>query len=267
MRFSILVVVAALLVLAGCDNSHHEQKNHQAKSDNPSTPVGQLHSHTESLNRKAPGCDSKDCPQVSIQWVQFDGQTTLNDTIRKRLLDQLSSNLDSQGPQPTTFKDAAEAFLALTKGLPDGAGDGWELSGSATRLDRRGNVLTLELSSYEFTGGAHGMPATHWLNWDLGAQKALPLSAIIKPGQEKAFWDLARQAHAKWLKNEANADENFRKAWPFEKTADYRLTDDGVQLLYDVYTIAPYVMGEPELTIPWDQAKAVIRPRFQPGAH
>lgn len=265
MRFCTLMVFTALLALAGCDNSHHEKKNHQAQAGGPSaTPVGPLHSHTETLKETAPGCDGKHCPQVSIQWVAFDGQKALNQAIRARLIAQLSSNLDGKQPPPTTFKSTAQAFLALSKGLPDGASDSWELSGKATPLKRRGQVLTVALSSYEFTGGAHGMPATHWLNWDLASDKPLPLSAVIKPGQDKAFWDLARQAHQQWLKNQANADDDFRQAWPFQKTRDYRLTDDGVVLLYDVYTIAPYVMGEPQLTIPWDQAKAVIRPRYQP---
>lgn len=270
MRFSILVVLAGLLVLGGCDNSHDADRNQQSGENDtprhtqPTQPVGKLQSHVEKLEKTVAGCQGAACPKVAITWEVFDGQPALNDAIRHRLVGQLSSNRDSGEPAPTTLKGAAKAFLAITDGLPDGAGEDWQLTGEAKRLDRRGNLLTVAISSYEFTGGAHGLPATHWLNWDLGDNKAVPLSAVIKPGQNKAFWDLARQAHDQWLSDEANADDDFRKAWPFQKTSDYRLSAAGVELLYGVYTIGPYVMGEPQLTLPWDQAKAVIRERYQP---
>ncbi len=267
MRGVIPVVAVLLLLLAGCDNSNDAEKAHQAThAGTPQTStapakVGTLESQTQSLTQVAEGCSGDDCPQVSIQWPEYVGQPALNKAIHQRLVAQLASSRPGQ-PAPTTLKGAAEAFMGLASSLPDEASRGWQLTGKATQLARRGNLLTLEISSYEFTGGAHGMPATHWLNWDLAAAKPVSLSDLIQSGKLKAFWDLARQAHVQWLKNEAEADDDFRQAWPFQKTDDYRLTAKGVVLLYQVYSIAPYVMGEPQLLVPWEQAKPLVRQAY-----
>ena len=148
--------------------------------------------------------------------------------------------------------------------IPGDGARGWELSGESRQLGRWKDLLTVAIDSYEFTGGAHGLPVTRWLNWDLAAHRPVPLGQVIKPGQEDALEAAARRAHDRWLEKEVDSDEDFRQAWPFQESSDFRLTRKGLVLHYDVYSIAPYVMGQPTLTLPWKDLDGVIREEYRP---
>lgn len=59
--------------------------------------------------------------------------------------------------------------------------------------------MIIELSSYLFTGGAHGMPGRGFINYDRRQHKVLSLQDMLVPGQEEAFWKQAELAHKAWL--------------------------------------------------------------------
>lgn len=272
MRFSLFATLALLLALAGCDNNTDAQKNQQTPSSgteppstHPTSPQADLDATTQTLQQRLPGCDGEDCPAVSVTWPAFAQRDALNQAVEKQLIRQLAGNGEDDGSQATSLAGVADAFLADAGNLPNGAAHGWQLIGEAKLLARRGDLATVRIETYEFTGGAHGMPATHWLNWDLAANRLVTLGDILQPGQEHAFWAVAQAAHQQWLKDEANADDDFRGAWPFQKTGDFRLTDNGVRLLYGVYTLGPYVMGMPELTLPRGDLQGVVKAKFLSG--
>ncbi|MNJ66294.1 hypothetical protein D3C77_623590 [compost metagenome] len=125
--------------------------------------------------------------------------------------------------------------------------------------------MVIELSSYLYRGGAHGMPGRAFINYSLSRQHALQPSDLLLPGSEETFWQAAREAHQRWLREqEFEQDVELRNKWPFERTANIALLKDKVLLKYDVYTIAPYSMGHPTLSIPYNRLRKVLRPEFLP---
>lgn len=274
MRFPLFAALALLLALAGCDKSKDNPKDEQQPAQteesttppaSPKPPQAKLESQPEKLERRPPDCEGKDCPQVSIHREVFPQQSALNQAVRDQLIRQLAGNGEDNGALPSSLEAVAKSFLADATDLPQDAATGWQLTGETKLLDQRGDLATVQIDTYEFTGGAHGMPSTHWLNWDLSADKQLNLADILRPGQEQAFWKVAENAHQRWMKEEADADDDFRQAWPFQKSSDFQITDDGLVLLYAPYAIGPYSMGMPQLTLPWDELKTVVKERFQPG--
>ncbi|ASK35927.1 hypothetical protein CEK62_16820 [Alcanivorax sp. N3-2A] len=275
MRLSLFTALALLLAMAGCDNgndnadktpqapaqSEQSESSHQPPAS-PAPPQARLEGKSETLQRQPDQCQSKECPKVDIDLEVYAQQDALNQAVRAQLIRQLAGNGKDDGSQATSLEAVADGFIADAANLPDQGANGWELTGETGLLDQRGSLATIKIDSYEFTGGAHGMPATHWLNWDLAANQRVRLADIIEPGQQDAFWALAEQAHDQWLKDEADADDDFRKAWPFQKTSDFRITDDGIVLLYGAYTIGPYVMGMPELTLPREQLSGIVKERY-----
>lgn len=289
----IIATLALLLSLAACDNGSDISPDIPSDNDDPASahgageatdpaadsaasnngnvrPVPKKLSHqTETLERRPEGCDDDDCPVFEARLPVYEGQPELNAAVRR----QLTSQLVAGGENPTTpesLEAAADRFLAIAGDESTRGGQGWELSGSASQVGRWGDLVTIAVSSYEFTGGAHGMPVTRWLNWDLADNRAVPLGRVIEPGQEEAFWAAVTKAHQRWLDKHAPSGgaqphgDTFRRDWPFQQTDTYRLSDDGVVLHYDVYSIAPYAMGQPELTIPWSDLDGVIRARYRP---
>ena len=282
-----LLIVSALalaLSLAACDNSTDAPSGKDAA---PATDSGQpaptgntdaggggdgqkarpvparLSHQTETLERRPPDCDGDDCPVFEVHLQVYDGQPELNAAVRRQLAGQLVVTSESPAT-PDSLEAAADQFLATAAGVSGEGSRGWELSGDTKQLGRWRDLVTVAINSYEFTGGAHGMPITQWLNWDLAENHAVPLGRLIVSGQEEAFWDAAERAHARWVEKEAPSDEGFREDWPFQQTDSYRITRNGVVLHYDVYSIAPYSMGQPELTVPWSDLAGVIQPSYRP---
>ncbi|GAA5131777.1 DUF3298 and DUF4163 domain-containing protein [Alloalcanivorax gelatiniphagus] len=277
-----LLIASALalaLSLAACDNSNQAPPKQDAGTDSgteqpaapdsgtpaeSSRPVpAKLDHQMETLERRPEGCDGDDCPKFEVRLQVYEGQPELNAAVRRQLASQLvvsGENPDS----PDSLEAAAGQFLDTAAGLSGEDSHGWELSGDTKQLGRWKDLVTIAINTYEFTGGAHGLPVTRWLNWDLGENHAVPLGRLIEPGQEQAFWDAAERAHGRWVEKEAPSDSGFRDDWPFQQTDSYRLTRNGVLLHYNVYSIAPYAMGQPQLTVPWKDLEGVVRPRYRP---
>lgn len=290
--FILSALAAVTLSLAACDNSKDatsgkkdqpaateqgqkpaaEDGSHKAGDDQKAGPADQgdaktvpekLTPHTETLKRSPDGCHD-DCPVFEAELELYDGQPALNQAIRERLTSQLVANGEDTAT-PDSLEAAAEQFLATAAGTGGDGGQGWQLSGNTKQLGRWRTLVTVAINSYEYTGGAHGMPMTQWLNWDLASDEPVYLGNLIETGQEDAFWQAAHRAHHRWLEKEVPKDDgNFQEDWPFQQTDSFRLTNKGVLLNYNVYSIAPYSMGQPQLTLPWDDLKGVIRARYRP---
>ncbi|WP_250460924.1 DUF3298 and DUF4163 domain-containing protein [Microbulbifer litoralis] len=243
-------MLTAVLFTSGCGS--------RSDSAAPQT----LKPRQESFERQAAGCDKEDeCATVSVTYQLFENRPALNDAIRRQLIQQMQG-VGESGSDADSIAAAAEAFLKQARELPDDTGNRWMVQANGKLLGRSGNLVAVEISSYAYTGGAHGMPATSWLNWDLDADAPVTLEQLIQPGQEDAFWELARRAHQRWLREQTDIDEEFRQLWPFAKTGDFRLDDTGLTLLYGVYTLGPYAMGQVELKIPREQLDGVIRQQY-----
>ncbi|MGL6162674.1 DUF3298 domain-containing protein [Microbulbifer sp.] len=254
-----IAILGILLSLAGCDREREPQS--ASPEDRP--PVGKLKSKRETFERQASGCPEEECASVSITREVFEQRPALNRAVLQQLIRQLQGNGEDQ-TSANSLEEVADIFLAEAAQGHVGSSARWQLTGEAKRLARRDDLLTVEINSYLYTGGAHGMPATHWLNWDLAADEEVPLSETIRKGQEKDFWGEARAAHRRWLDTQPGTDREFRETWPFRRSNDFRFDDQGLVLLYNVYALGPYVLGPVELTIPWKDLRGIVHEQYLP---
>ncbi|MFC0709297.1 DUF3298 and DUF4163 domain-containing protein [Azorhizophilus paspali] len=203
-----------------------------------------------------PGCQGSDCPLVNIDTVNFPDEPELNRLIDRGLLELIR---ESEGmPLPASLQSHERDFLA-------GARPGWSSYLQAKVLEQNGGRILVELSSYRFTGGAHGMPRRAFIDFDRGRQKALELRDLLLPGQEEAFWTKAEQAHQRWLAAQGvGEDAEFIATWPFQQTQHIALAKVGVLLMYDTYRIAPYAMGHPLVVVPYPQLNGILKPELFP---
>ncbi|WP_193165667.1 DUF3298 and DUF4163 domain-containing protein [Microbulbifer hainanensis] len=253
-------MLTTLLTLNGCDRN----ASPQADIHDSSIPVGELKSEQKTFEQTAGNCsDAEECASVVINREVFDQRPELNRALDQQLLMQLQGN-DEEQKNPESLTEIAEQFLKEAAEVEKVSSARWQLRGETKQLSLRGDLLTMEISSYRYTGGAHGMPSEDWFNWDLSTDKRVSLGDVIREGQEQKFWDLARAAHQRWLDGQKGIDEDFRKIWPFQHSDTFRFTDEGLVLLYGVYTLGPYAFGPVELTIPNGDLSGVIRERYLP---
>lgn len=256
-----LVVLAGLLLLTACDDKP-EPTPDDPKAEHPasSSPTGPLNTQPHQLTRTPEDCQGERCPQVSLSWISIDQHPALNDAIKTAVAEMIASDTATSD---NSLSALADAFLADAGDIPMSQQQGWQLSASARLQGRHGPLITLALESYEYTGGAHGLPAVAYLHWHDGKKKSLSLADLLVEGQQDAFWDAARQQHQQWLANQ-DLDQTFRDSWPFQRTDQAYLNENGLVLHYNVYDIAPYAMGQPTLTLPYDQLEGLLKPVFLP---
>lgn len=205
---------------------------------------------------RAPDCREEGCSLVNVDTVQFAEQPRLNALIEQNLLEM--SGAGDEGA-PSSLRDYGRMQLQQTP-------RGEEIWLQAKLIDHHNDLLVVELSSYLYRGGAHGMPGRGFINYSQDRQRALQLADLVQPGQEEAFWAAASEAHQRWLReHELNEDEAFRKLWPFQPTRNIALLEDKVLLRYDVYTLAPYAMGHPSLEIPYRRLRQILKAEYLPS--
>lgn len=211
--------------------------------------------------------DGKRCTTLDLSWITFDDLPVLTDSITASVKGVL---VDDEQPDMTgTLDELADAWFSRLR--EEAAEDTltppdawvWRIQDSIVVHDRRGNLLTLHEESYTDTGGAHGLPYTSYLHWDVGNDQEVILDDLLVNGREEAFWTLAREAHRRWAQ-EYDLTQDDLENWPFEQTDEFYFDDDGLVLVYQVYDIAPYALGQPELEIPWGELRGIIKPAYLP---
>jgi hypothetical protein len=239
------IALAGLLSLAGCQSL--------APAGHP-VQLATSHVHWE---HKAPGCSAQDCPLVNVELQRLTDQPQLDARIETTLLDMVYA---ATGQRPRTLQEHEQQFLASAK-------PGWVSYLQAKVLEQNEKFVVIELSSYHFTGAAHGMPGRRYLNVDRQSKQALELQDILVPGEHTAFWQQAEQAHQAWLIAQGHGqDVQFRQNWPFQRSANIAFLRDAVMLKYDVARIAPYSDGHPQLLIPYRELQGIVRPAYMPAA-
>jgi hypothetical protein len=235
-----LIMLSSLVaLLGGCQHFASER------------PVEVRQTVTE---QRPTGCEGENCPLVNIDTLTFADEPELD-----RLIDARLRRMTINGPDdrlPETLQSYQQRFLSTAE-------PGWSSYLQAKLRDQHRNILIVELSSYLYVGGAHGMPGRGFINYDREQNRELRLEDLLIPGQEGSFWRVARQVHQRWLVENGHAqDAEFVDFWPFQQTANIALLKDSVLLKYDVYSIAPYSSGHPELFIPHEQLKGILKPEY-----
>ncbi|MGE6489040.1 DUF3298 and DUF4163 domain-containing protein [Paenisporosarcina sp. NPDC076898] len=118
------------------------------------------------------------------------------------------------------------------------------------------NILSLTLTVYAFTGGAHGMTIVKALSFDVTTGKQYELKDLFKPdsdyvtvlskiiGQKIKDWDI-------------DLLEPFTKIRPDQ---DFYFADHSLVIYFQLYEITPYVWGFPYFPIPILDIQDIIQP-------
>jgi len=234
-----IALITLSLLIGGCQHFGGE----------PPVEVRQI------LSEQRPaGCHAQDdsCPLVNIDTQQFENEPALNALIDQRLREMTVNSPDAE--VPASLEGYQQAFLR-------DAEPGWSSYLQAKLREQHAPLLVVELSSYIHTGGAHGMPGRGFINFDQAQDRELKLADVLLPGKEGAFWRVAAKAHQQWLLANEH-DAAFSHQWPFQQTSNIAFLRDKVLLKYDVYSIAPYSSGHPELEIPHEALNGIIRPEY-----
>ncbi len=210
-------------------------------------------------SRSKPGCKGE-CPQLSVDSLIFPGVPRLTELVDHALA-MLTGAGDARLPPYSTLAEFETWFWASAA-----ARDTVSLTARARYRNRHLTVLELSSGQY-FTGAAHGLTATQFLNWDNTRGRVLGLEDVLQAEAWPRYVAALAQAHARWLDAHADAVEDrdaWLRLWPFQESSNFALTDTGLVVKYDAYQIAPYSWGQPELLIPYEQLSHILKPLYLP---
>jgi len=209
------------------------------------------------LKKTKPGCKGSECPVLNFKRLTFTGYDRFNGFLEQTLLSLalVETNRDQ------VFRDLTELEVYYFKTAKPR--DEIALASSVKYMSEE--VVVIQLDSFIFTGGAHGISTTQYLNWLPKTDRLLTLEAMLMPGKAPAFEEALKKQHALWLKKNPLAKEDpdsYNKMWPFEPSDNIALLENGLAVTYDPYRLAPYSFGKPTIYIPYRELKGILRPEL-----
>jgi Deacetylase PdaC len=156
----------------------------------------------------------------------------------------------------------------------------WELQVNWKQLAKAGNIVSLEGTIYEFTGGAHGMGTTagHIARADTGEeltfQSMLVANRAPSPALTIAICEALKTEKMARIQSATIYDEPIVCAGPTAnlkaEEASYALAPSneagkfgGLYVFYDAYAVGSYAEGAYALTIPQQVFAEDLKPEFK----
>jgi hypothetical protein len=123
-------------------------------------------------------------------------------------------------------------------------------------------LISLSLSDYTYTGGAHGGTSSFPINYDLKNNRELQLADIFEPNADY-LKTISDYAIANLKKNVGEmSDDKWISEGAAPKAENYRswnLTKKGVMVIFDQYQVAAYAAGPQQLIVPYEKLQSVLR--------
>ena len=241
-----------------------------------SAHAGSLISSTNYLDYELPKkiqetCLKRDnCPEIEIKYLKTN-HNWINDIANERINNLVVNSKPTESAPITTKSNQADVKSAIDSfamsqfaDLPKDSVFVYNLMVMPEYLGHVNDFEMFEIDSYVFTGGAHGMPYSEYLVFDQKTKKQIQLADMLQSGKKSRFKALAYDAYKDWVKTVDKDVASYEKNWPFTLSDNVTLTDKGVDIRYQHYSIGPYAYGMPVLSIPYSKLGGIIKPQFIP---
>ncbi|OAB80376.1 DUF3298 and DUF4163 domain-containing protein [Cochleicola gelatinilyticus] len=251
MHNRILILLFSGLILTACKNN---------------TATEPLTFSSESVTESdLPSCKNEDCPKITLNYELAAGDSSTSEAINKTLEKHIIASLQLGDDVITakTIPAAMEYFVSRYRKdkekFPDTTFE-YEAKVDLSKLAQLEKLVSFELQSYQFAGGAHGYQATTFLNFNTETGTLLSRSELFK--NEKEFKTFAETKFKEANNIAVNENINSTGFW-FEDDTFFLpdtigFTEDNLILYYNQYDIASYADGPIELEIPRKEAEAFL---------
>lgn len=122
-------------------------------------------------------------------------------------------------------------------------------------------LLVYRIDYNEYTGGAHGIYMSSFLNMNLQTLSPVRLDDLFVNDYSEALTDLLwnqLMADNKVTSRQELEDMGYVTTGNLEPTENFYLGKEGITFYYNVYDIAPYVMGPVKITLPYEMMQHLL---------
>ena len=254
MSFKFSRLLLLLIIFSGCKNDK-EEKNISAS----------LRFEKESLVKKAgENCDTAeyDCSIIALDVVRATGAEGVAKKINRNLDEHIIKLISSeQDPQIQSLDSLAEKFLTDYREAAENFSEEppWEAYVNERISFQSDSIISVNITTEIFSGGAHGYKTLTLLNFDPKTGRILSKNDIFK----EDFTAFVEQKFRQQQGIPEDANINSTGFWfeneTFSLPENIGFSDDKVILVYNSYEIAPYAAGDIVMEIPLEEVRPFIR--------
>lgn len=210
---------------------------------------------------------------MNIAYISHSADSLMQDSINAYILAVcLGDKYTNQSPKQA-INEYAEQYVenyktdlepAYTKESQEGNVGAWYsyykgIEGHAQYY--AGNLLVYRIDFNEYTGGAHGIYMSSYLNLNLKTLTPIRLTDLFVPDYELPLTDLLwnqLMADNNVVTHEELEDMGYTSTGELTPTENFYLDRNGITFYYNVYDIAPYVMGPVKISLPYDAVRHLL---------
>jgi len=236
------------------------------KKDEKEKPLVGYELKTFHLESKG-GCavDTIPCASYEVAYPVFTGlpQAVL-DSITKGIALTVSSGnptLDS-----LSFEADGHAFVGEFESFVEEFEEntlGWSFDAAVDVVITSDSLISLVSTTEYFTGGAHGGYETYFINLHPVTGARVTLADVLKPGYEAALTAAGEEAFRQSIEfSDSTSYSEQGYEFPedeFTLNSNYGFTPEGIRFVFNIYEVAPYVMGAQDFVIPYEKIKGWLK--------
>lgn len=207
------------------------------------------------------------CTRINLSYPEFkftqndEAAAKINESIRTHIINQMFPDT----VEKKTIETAAERFINDYKEIKAAFGEafGWyaKINGDVLRNDS--SVVTVEVATDIYTGGAHGNFNQQYMNFDPQTGKRIPLESIFQSGYEQQLNKVVEKkfrATYNVSPDKDLSDEGYQfEEGKYYNPNNFALLENGIKFYYNSYEIAPYSSGPSEIFVPYKELKSILK--------
>lgn len=183
------------------------------------------------------------------------------ETPSKAMQDKINNRIEAEFCRLAAIDSASTTLEMLIEKFKEREAEG-ESGGNSTSvtckvITNQHDIFSLSINVlYDNYGAAHPTNTSVVLNFDALTGNVITLKDLMFVGFENKLNSIAEKIFV-----EENGEEGWDfKPGKFRLCNDFAITAEGLHFYFDNYEIGPYVMGAPEVLLPYDKISDLIRP-------
>lgn len=195
---------------------------------------------------------------VEVNTPIANGNTEISSLINTTLKNTIITTLQIGDAEHASHKSIEESISGFNNeykdfinDFPDSAQQ-WEAQIDGEVLYQSPNIISIAITSYINTGGAHGNLNIIFNNFDAATGNRIQNNQLLKDK------DTFKKMALPYFKKATENKEAIFESDSFELPKNITYSDEGIILLYNTYEIAPYSTGIIEFTIPYNKANPFL---------
>ncbi|TNJ46993.1 DUF3298 and DUF4163 domain-containing protein [Tamlana fucoidanivorans] len=198
---------------------------------------------------------SKDNTIVELDIILASGDSeaanNVNAEIEKTIIFCLNAEKHNTDNLEVSIQNFNQDYIDFKKDFPESP-QVWEAQIDGEVLYQTEDIISISITTYTNTGGAHGLLSITFLNFNPETGLLIPTINLINNTDE--FSKLAQF----YFEQSITKDDILFSPNTFQLPKNMAYTEEGIVLLYNAYEIAPYSTGIIEFKIPYHDANPFL---------